>query len=444
MSSQLSEKIYYRITFSLASALAVGSGKNEKSDKDIILNSLEKPYIPASALTGVYKSLFSEENAKKYFGNVVINQSKEKKNKNYATESRIITYDANLREDNYKLSIRDCVGLDEWKTSVKGAKFDFEILEPGAKFVTYLEENVCESKSESGSELIANAWKNGEISLGAKTSRGFGKLEVESIQKQKFNFDEETEIASWLDFDLYDDKCWEDVQQWSPEMDEGQLKKLGKAKEFLILKLVLKQEGPITIRRYTTEVFAENGKNNIPDYEQLVYVRDKEKIPVIPGTTWAGAFRHHMMQLNKNSVGSVFGKKSSDEKQKDGKKSDVIFSESEIKGAKEKIVTRNGINRFTGGSADGALFTEKMFYGGYTDFVISFNKKKCGMEFRKILAAAIADLNMGVLSVGGETSVGHGIFSVSSVLVENQAIAEHPVESDQLYELIADALTREV
>ena len=227
-------------------------------------------------------------------------------------------------------------------------------------------------------------------------------------------------------------------------MDEEQLKKLGKAKEFLTLKLVLKQEGPITIRRYTTEVFAENGKNNIPDYEQLVYVRDKEKIPVIPGTTWAGAFRHHMMQLNKNSVGSVFGKKSSDEKQKDGKKSDVIFSESEIKGAKEKIVTRNGINRFTGGSADGALFTEKMFYGGYTDFVISFNKKKCGMEFRKTLAAAIADLNMGVLSIGGETSVGHGIFSVSSVSVENQAIAEHPVESDQLYELIVDALTREV
>lgn len=440
MSDKLLKKRYYRITFSLTSPLSVGCGKNENSDKDIVVNSLGKPYIPASALAGIYRSLFEEDKAKKYFGEVKINRSKEKQEKITATESRIIVYDANVLQDHYHISVRDCVGLDEWKTAVKGAKFDFEILEPGSEFVTYLEENLYDG--EAGTVLIADAWEKGKIVLGSKNSRGMGRCRLKEIKQKEFIFTDEKEIDKWLGFDLYNEKYWQGECLWEPEKERELICELQKQNPFLTLKIGLAQDGPLTIRRYTTETKSEKYKGNTPDYEQLVYIRDNKNIPVIPGTSWAGAFKHHMSRLNRNVLEDYFGMKSGNGKQGEGKKSDITFGESEVQGAKEKIVTRNAIDRFTGGAVDGALFTEKMFYGGTTCLEISFHKK-CSFEFRKILAAAIADLNMGILSIGGETSVGHGLFRVTSVTLEGKQLTNSFVESDLLYVMLTKAFTGE-
>lgn len=433
MSEQPLKKRYYRILFKLTSALTIGNGKSERADKDLVLNSLGKPYIPATALAGVYQALYCEADAKKYFGYVEINRSGQQSVK--STESRCIIYDGNLKNNQYRTSVRDGVGLDQWKTAVKRAKFDFEILEPGAVFVTYLEENLYDATFASG--LIMDAWKRGEIVLGSKTSRGYGKTEVLSIQQREFDFKVEKDINSWIKFDLFDENCWKNVGQWDYEKEKEQIQKLRKQKDIVTLKLGLKQNSPLTIRKYTTDV--SNGKESrTPDYEQLVYIRDKESIPVIPGTSWAGAFRHHMLKLNKECIGSIFGKKASDENEKDGKKSDIIFGESEITGAKAKIVTRNGIDRFTGGAADNTLFTEKMYYGGSTVLKISF-KKNCSQDFLRTLAASIADLHLGILSIGGETSVGHGLFQVTSVFIDGKEISRQITEAEQLYGLLVGA-----
>ena len=54
-------KKYYRIEFELTSPLAVGSGENNLTDKDIVRDSRGIPYIPGSSLAGVYRSLFAGE-----------------------------------------------------------------------------------------------------------------------------------------------------------------------------------------------------------------------------------------------------------------------------------------------------------------------------------------------------------------------------------------------
>ena len=62
------KKIYYRFTFSLASALSVGSGENQYSDSDIVRDSAGDPFIPGSSLAGIYRSMFENKEAEKYFG----------------------------------------------------------------------------------------------------------------------------------------------------------------------------------------------------------------------------------------------------------------------------------------------------------------------------------------------------------------------------------------
>ena len=70
MKNRILAKRYYQIEFELASALAVGSGFSEETDKDLMRDSRGIPYIPASALAGIYRSLFEEAEANHYFGNV--------------------------------------------------------------------------------------------------------------------------------------------------------------------------------------------------------------------------------------------------------------------------------------------------------------------------------------------------------------------------------------
>ena len=101
-------------------------------------------------------------------------------------------------------------------------------------------------------------------------------------------------------------------------------------------------------------------------------------------------------------------------------RSKIRFSETMLTGASPKILSRNSIDRFTGGTKEGALFTEKTWYGGTTDLVISYEEgcmsRKDGRQtLGHILAAAITDLHCGLLAIGGETSIGRGLFRIEKI-----------------------------
>ena len=107
MEKRILRKKYYKITFELASPLAVGSGNNQYTDKDIIRNSKGNPYIPGSAIAGINRSIFKENEqlVNEYFGIIfkadetdVINKTKSKTNEK-SKDSRIIFYDANIIEN---------------------------------------------------------------------------------------------------------------------------------------------------------------------------------------------------------------------------------------------------------------------------------------------------------------------------------------------------------
>lgn len=404
-------KKYYKIELKNKTSLTIGCGKNEETDSDIIRDSYGKPVLPASSIAGVCREYFliksngeiqfKKEEFKEIFG--FIDGDKQK-------ESELIFYDGKIVETK-KTSIRDSVALNEEKVSIEGAKFDFEVLEPGAKFITYLEANY-ESEEESiyldeVIEKICLFMKSGDMRLGAKTTRGYGVIKAEKIQKIQFDLTNKEELKNWLNFDLMkDSKKWSNYNMKSNNYES----------KYETLKIKIHQNSPLAIRKYTTEV-AISDEISIPDMEQLTITnKNNEELPIIPGTSWAGVFRHHLEKINnfmddenKVDVNLAFGQVSKTE----ATRSKIIFGETILKNAMPKIRTRNAIDRFTGGAVDTSLFTEKIYYGGSGDLEIKIDKQlENKQQIIKFLEYALLDLHNGFVSVGGNTSIGYGLFGV--------------------------------
>ncbi len=430
MEKEIIRKKYARITFTIDSPLAIGSGENRYTDSDIIKDRNGKPYIPASAIAGVTREILSgsvidENEINTYFGNVNKNTHKTDKNAKYNkqdekannVESSVIFYDATLKNDSpCHISIRDNVALDEYKTAKKGAKFDMEVLEAGAKFETYLEQSFYEGVDVDYIDKIVDVLHSGKVRFGGKTMRGYGNTCDVCINEKEFIFKSKKEngkeqdlenVEKWLEFDIYN-YPWKEEE--SKTVDDS---KIERKKELVIN---LRQNGGISIRKYATRV--QKDENDIvPDYEQLtafITEHDTEAVmPVIPGTSWAGAFRHRMKDfgINVDESGSIFGYV----KGKMREKSKISFSESRISGAMAKTLSHNAIDRFTSGTVEGALFKEQTYYYGTTKLIIGWNGGTMDNETKSALAATIADIHYGFLAVGGETSIGRGLFTVDEI-----------------------------
>ena len=399
---------YFKVTFTLESSLSIGSGIGEYTDKDIAVDRNGKPYIPATSIAGVMRSSFSDALKKYIFGSI----------ENGADEGCVRFYDAVLcNGSDYYISTRDCVELSE-KVAVDGAKFDFQTIEPGTSFVSFIEvHSVPESKSENSAKSSINAageiqtalnkFNTGELRLGSKTTRGYGRVSV-SVGERVFEIP--NDLSDWLSFDQYTYANWTTV-------DFGKY-----SSDIQYITLDLKNTAGITIREYTTD-YAKNA--TLPDYRQLS-LHDNSGKAVIPGTSWAGAFRQRFAEFAKSSsdVDELFGyvKKGQTSEDDSVKKSAIVFSESILEGGTRKQLTRNSIDRFSAATKAGALYTEETYYGGTTALTISFPKGVPDDKL-KILANVILDLHFGYLAIGGLTSVGRGVFEIERFRTNMEVLA---------------------
>lgn len=379
------KRTYYKIIMKLKSPLALGSGLCDSTDSDVLLDSRKVPFIPATSIAGVIRHSLDSQTADRFFGSI---------GKDEHTSAALI-YDAVCIEKN-TVTIRDSVKLEN-KVAADMCKFDFEAVETGAEFVGYIELVDC---SENDEDIILEAIEKinfGLLRFGHKTSRGYGIIEITKCFKLTF-----TDIDKWLDFDMFDDECWNAAEKKELKADFDISK----------ITLFLKQRGAVSIRNYVTT--PSNRNDTAPDYEQLSL---RNGTPVIPGTSWAGAFRERFSEFtDKETEKNLFGFIEENKKNAVNKKSAIYFDESILSNAETKIITRNSIDRYTCGTADGALYTEKTVYNGNTVLDIIITEKQ-SQEVYSALIAVIADLDNGFLSVGGLSSVGRGLFCVEKLFV---------------------------
>lgn len=396
---KIKNRLFYKLSVTLVSPVSISGENSSETDHDVIKTEDNRPFITGSSVTGAFLNYLEDINIEKnllteFFGNT---------NGSDCSMSRIFISDILL--DNAKISVRDGIRLDENKTTVQNAKYDYQIVEPSAKgylyieYVIYNKDPITAEDAEDLTLHIISGMNNGEIRLGFKKQRGLGVLSVaEKYGFKRFDYDRiaPEKLLNFLDNKNYDEKTVS--------------KLYSKNNNNLTLSLDLVQNGGISIRTYSA-------KPNAPDFSHIT----ANGKAVIPGSSWNGAIKARAFDILKNSLNA--NESIVEELQKFWGRlgenefvlSQIEISESIIrkssKGDSGFInMTRNKINRFDNSTVDRALYSESSFFNGKTQLNVTVKNISDNEWVAGLIVLTFADIANGLLAVGGQTAVGRGLF----------------------------------
>ncbi|GHS92436.1 hypothetical protein AGMMS50276_00310 [Synergistales bacterium] len=410
------KRIAVKASCEFATPALIGSGFGENTDSDILRHNDGNAFLPGSTIAGVLCSL---------------TKNKDKSNDLFGaldSISPLWVYDAELYEPKdrnpAKVIELDGVALDRLnKVAIDAKKYDYEAVDCGTIFTLYFLLTIRARDKDKGYEdllkQLLGVIKANEVAFGAKTKRGFGRVSCKKLLTREFDLASGNTDAldDWIKFDMRaaDEeaaKLWQEAQT------------IEYSGNYETLTVKLKLDGSIMIRDMRN-IFDDE---KAPDY-QHISVGGK---PTILGTSWAGAFRSGLYRLLSQKypekaeryLDNVFGyvKEASGADEAKSEPSKVIFGASFLEESDKKTdgyrnITRVKIDRFTGGAADGALFSEKPWYGGKTELKVRY-PKDCE-DIRELLLLGFDALDKGLIQIGGETSVGRGF--VKDVTVSDKS-----------------------
>jgi CRISPR/Cas system CSM-associated protein Csm3 (group 7 of RAMP superfamily) len=274
----------------LKSPLLIGTGEKTNSEIPVLKDDKGKPYIPASSMNGVLRHYFYE--------NIMLNDTdreqieyfwgsdKHKSDKD-TYQSAFILQDLHA-VNSPEITVRDGIKIDNKRGIAKdGWKFTYEVVEPGAEFV-FNGEVVLREKFSGNMFLkiittIIKALKNGEIAIGAMTTKGFGRCNLIEHSVYKYNFSEgenkAKDVVAWLKNTQRQDQLvaldFKDV--FSPKCNNMLLSATFSVKSSLIVRSYLGVSGETDAEHITS-----GGKD------------------VIPGTSIKGALRARAEKIINN------------------------------------------------------------------------------------------------------------------------------------------------
>ena len=409
---RIMERIYIKGDLLLTSPLIRGSGENENTDIDIVRDWDGKPFIPGTSLAGAIRHYLCEN----YRGGADLADNLFGKRGKESRQSLIVIHDAKLVSEE-KILVRDGVHLDYATRTVvtdrQDSKYDYEILDTGQRFVFKIEairRNNSELKSEEIQPLIGkllSCLRSGEISVGAKTRRGYGRLQLENERLLVLDMSIPEDVEKWINFE------WESFEgnKTIEELDDGTYSPEEKA---VAINVKFKIPYSILIRHYSE-------KEEYKDVD-VSHIQSNDK-SVIPGTSWNGAIRHAAYQIlldldvdetnAKKLINEIFG--FVDEKHKDAVASRLSVKESIIENRPNLLkYTRNKVDRFTGGVVETALFDEMPHYQGTVELDVRLKKEDEENDRWRLalIKMALMDIVNGIQPVGGGANIGRGILEI--------------------------------
>jgi len=374
------------------SPLIIGCGLEEKTDNDILTDPNGNPYIPGSSMAGTmrhhFKDNYSDQvDLDKYFGCA---------SDDSGNQSKILFSDLRPADSEFELSIRDGVRIDnETGIAVDKAKFDYEILEPGAEFSLYIEmESNEENKIKKIAQTIIRDLENSDIKLGAKTNLGFGEIELIESNVSLYDLNNEQDAIKWINRD----KNKIELSDTNP-YDK-------KTKDFEI-EFDFSIKGSLIIKHYSAD----------PESSDAEHIKSKGK-PIIPGTSIKGALKARAEKIlntidspqKEKLIGYLFGKTL--DNNKGSIPSRLMLNEVNVKQEVEQDSTqqRIKIDRFTGGTMSGALFdSQPIFAKNNGTNRLKIKIKDAQDPEKGLLLLLLKDLWTADLPVGGEKNIGRGV-----------------------------------
>ncbi len=440
-----------QVTLESMTPLAVSSGENDiLTDAVILKDANGLPVIPGSSLAGVLRAAFGrldEKNLNQIFGF----QDEQKKE---GCGSRLIFSDAvfvgkdgkaveglvpiDWEDDFYarfqSLPIRQHVKISHTggtDPETRG-KFDEQVVYAGTRFKCEFE--LVGNRDDAGQwETIRQIFLDAQLRVGGGTRRGFGHLAVISWMENVFDLKDPEQRRKYLKkTSSLNDSAG--LEPYSPEARRGG--------EWVEYRLELAPEN----FWYFGSGFGDDQTDITPVYEECVVWQDH--IPVfsprkvlIPASAVKGTIAHrvayHYNRLsgvfadqtdniqkhingNNKAVRELFGCTLSEEDNLIDpgniliSRGNVIFSDLYMDDASTKILNHVSIDRFTGGSRDGALFDEKVIAGSTSLPCMKILVKKAVLSDETIKSAlekTLDDLTRGFLPLGGGSMRGHGAFN---------------------------------
>ena len=429
-------RLYARGTWKLNSVAHFGGKETGVADMCLLQDADGKPFIPGTSIAGAARSFLAQQRKpwrkykeggegkalKRFFGGHMqqdLTQSK----KNKDTMSALIVSDAIYVSEEVNRSIRDGVSIDiKSGTAKTGAKYDVEVLERGTEFE--LELQCIVRKANDGKKIqqlflaLLYAFQQGDIRLGARTRRGYGRGKVESWEIRDLQMNDPQDVMAWLRDDPWfrpkndlDKKLKNYLKNYTPPSDQ---------RRYFRIEADFKLRTSLLIRSVS-------GEPGAPDMAHL----QSDGKPVVPGTSFAGVFRHRALLIartvgfSEEAMEKMFGfvreKKSGDPQQPTSQASRIRIEERLVKRVKPQWQDRVAIDRFTGGSLQSALFNEKPAYPLSLKELKEKGKKTDRPNIRLrltleepekaeigLLLLTLRDFWYGHVALGGETSNGRG------------------------------------
>ncbi|MBL8170420.1 MAG: hypothetical protein JNJ50_19835 [Acidobacteria bacterium] len=457
-----------------------GNGETDSfTDMPLLKDELEpdKPLLPGSSIAGALRSYLREYEAGYWrpLPDPIRNNSqaeKERFDREMAEErklfagqlfgdvrsddglgqSHLIVHDALGQAAGYEL--RDGVRIEpETRTAEDEKKYDTTLLAAGSKFALRFDLLIglpegCTSDSDERfkdhrNQLLKslatalNGLAAGEITLGARKRRGFGRCRVTEWAVRRYNLLDQNELLAWL---AEGRTGWAEAVKPSPPADIktalGVKELLQDNRRRLSLNAKFALDGSLLVR---------SGRpDEGPDMAHLQSWRPAqngkpEPRPIIAGTSWAGVLRSRATQIahtlatngqTENAtlqkqqrvrvadlIERVFGPADIRFGDRDIKASRIEVAETEVgdKGIKRLEQTRIKIDRFTGGAFESALFSEEPLFGNQDsrltlELTLRLPDEGKSGERAEIglLLLLLKDLWTGDLPIGGESAIGRG------------------------------------
>jgi len=375
------------------------------------------PMILGTSIAGVLrkdfkgdtKDIFGEECGSK----VIISNALLLDDKNRVCEDLLLDKD---RTDFIKLfdnlPIREHTAINDKGVAGENSKFDEEIVYKGTRFKFSME--MIEDNKKSFDEIL-NLLSSPSFRLGGGSTKGFGKIKVIEIKTQSFSIDTYEDYSSSLNHPL-------------------------KSEALASLKGGAKASHPIKYINYTLKItpddffmfgsgFGDSDADSTPIYEKVIDYKNaklSDKQILIPASSIKGALSHrstyHYNLQEKLFIGDdnarttiseLFGEAKNSKKDIEGSKGKILISDCFKSNRDEtKVFDHVAIDRFTAGAIAGALFQEKTIaQRDEWEIEILLENKDIEEKYIKAFESALSDITTGMLSLGGMTTKGHGIFS---------------------------------
>jgi CRISPR/Cas system CSM-associated protein Csm3 (group 7 of RAMP superfamily) len=437
-SRNIVERIIIQGDLILETPAGFGSGdKEDLIDIPLLLDPLEgKSLLTGASLAGALRSYLRERECgygeigdkKSLYLNLFGRQEDGE-----GEQSLLIVHDS--LGDKSTVELRDGVKIDPiTRTAVAKHKFDFELLEAGTCFKIRMELLVQKKRRDElvrGLAIALQGLEMCEINLGIRKRRGFGKCRVKEWEVCHYNLTEPEGLIGWLKIDpcKIDPIVVETGSSISALLNatDTDLDK----RNIFTLDATFSLNGSLLIGSGFDDV-------NAPDSVHLKSKRGGQAVPILSGTSLAGALRARALRIANNCkngnaeiwVNKLFGsplkslqdKNSSDQ----NTASKLITAETEIINPVDLVQSRLKIDRFTGGAYPGALFHEQPVFGLDTGINIHILIQQPEDAQIGMLLLLLKDLWTGDLPLGGESSVGRGrLHGESATLTFRSTDPEH-------------------